>query len=79
MRRRHPDDVLPTPPRALDYLWTWFREISAGRPYSSGGQPLPVPSVEIDAWSRLARVQLEPWQVSALREIDCAFLRVMAE
>lgn len=39
----------------------------------------PITHAEIDAWSRLYRVRLDPWEVDAIRALDDAFLETHSE
>jgi hypothetical protein len=67
----------PEPPRDLQYLFDWFSELSATR--SSGFGLSALSYVDIDAWARLTRRVLRPWEVRALRDLDTIFLSVRAE
>ena len=79
MGRKHDDDVQEWPfPESVAYLYGWFWEISAGRPFSSVG-PLPIPAAEYLAWCALSRVRLERWEVDALRQLDSLYLRIAGE
>ena len=49
------------------YLWEWFWELAQGRPLGPEGVQMPIPSVEIRAWSELAGVQLLPWELTVAR------------
>ena len=76
----HPEDKpYVTAPEALLYLWGWFWEIAQGRPLGPEGVPLPIPNVEIRAWSELAGVRLVAWELAALRALDGTYLKVAAE
>jgi hypothetical protein len=65
----------PTPvPTGLDYLWTWFLELSfTGRTYGQFGA-MPISNTELLAWSQLNQVQLRPWELRAMRLLDTAWL-----
>jgi hypothetical protein len=64
-------------PRALVWLWQAFCELSAARPVGMAAGAIP--GTEIEAWQRLARVTLLPWEVDTLRAMDRAALAVMNE
>lgn len=76
----HPQDRdYVTPPDELAYLYDWFWQVAQGRPIGPEGMMLPVPSVELRAWSELAGVRLEDWELTGLRALDATFIRVAAE
>lgn len=51
-------------------------DLSFYRP--SGMGPSAIPLAEIEAWCRINRVQLTPWELSAIRAMDSAVLAVWA-
>ena len=74
---KHPEARAKVPaPWPAMYLWGWFLEISQGRPIGAMGGYLPVPPSEILAWCRLTKVELSPWELRTLQQLDAAFLRV---
>ena len=72
--RVHPMLTL-TLPACLAGLWQAFCEMA--RPV--GMAPGPIPAAEIEAWQRLSRVTLTPWEVDTLRAMDRAALAVLKE
>ena len=48
-------------------------QLSDGRG-SSGFGPNPLSWPDFDAWSRLMHVNLDKWELSALRKLDTAYL-----
>lgn len=60
-------------PEFLNYLWQWFCSLSGGRGYTENG-PMPLSFSEIQAWAHLTKTDLSAWEVSALKQIDQAFL-----
>ena len=55
----------PPFPAALGYLWGWFCEISSGLPIN--GMCVPrVAWADIEAWSRVMRIEVAPWEAAAL-------------
>jgi hypothetical protein len=77
--KRHADDVPPPEmPSALAYLMDWFWQLHPGRPVTTAGF-MPIPMVEIDAWSRLNGIRLRSWELRVLRLLDGTFIRVMGE
>jgi hypothetical protein len=78
-RKRHPKDVESCPmPESLQYLWAYFWDLNAGRPVWQGGFR-PIPATEFMAWQTLNEIQLERWELEALRRLDALFLKVVAE
>ena len=76
----HPEDKEHvTPPEDLLYLWSWFWEVAQGRPIGPEGIQLPIPATELRAWSELAGITLLAWELTALRALDGAYLRISAE
>lgn len=61
-------------PKALEYLWVWFLEMSStGRIYEGGGA-LPLSSLELWAWCQLNDIRLSPWERRCIRLLDVAWL-----
>ena len=61
-----PVDVLNEP--ALFYVWRWFETLIDCREAGFGAGPLTYQ--EIDAWSRLSRVDVSAAEADILRRID---------
>ena len=59
-------------------LWGYFLELHNARG-SSGFGPLPISYTEIEAWTRLCNVPLEPWEVRAIRLTDAQAVATMME
>lgn len=68
----------PSVPMGLEDLWSWFQELSETRMFSEVG-PQPISFTEIDAWSRLNRISLSPYEVEVIRRLDSAQLVAMIE
>lgn len=47
----------------------WYAELSAAR-QSGFSSPAPIGWADIQAWAGLMQLQLEPWQVAVLRQLD---------
>lgn len=60
-------------PEAGRLLWTAFHELSRGRSWHQLG-PCPIATVEIQAWSELARLPLQLRHVRVILALDEAFL-----
>lgn len=55
-------------------IWSVFRRLA--RPYSEG-KALPITCQEIDAYQRLYRVQLTPWELDMLAAFDAVALEFL--
>lgn len=58
----------PLPP-AMNYLWSVFLRL-ANRRSSNGFGANPIPWTEIEAFSRLTRTRLTPWEVEIVEMLD---------
>jgi hypothetical protein len=59
-------------PGPLAYVYDIFGAVGAAR--QGGFGPSPLAWAEIEAWSRLYGARLLPYELTALRAIDAAFL-----
>lgn len=69
--------VAPPLPPELRHLWQTFLELHRARPAGFG--PSPICFAEIDAWQRLKRWPLEPWEVEAIRKLDDLWLEAQRD
>lgn len=58
-------------------MWEAFKELSLQR--RTGLGPAPLTLTDIEAWSRLYRVQLSPWELDTLLQLDAACQGIAAE
>jgi len=81
-RRRVIEEIIPEAPPfpyELQYLFTWYIEITQGLP-SGGFGPSLMTWEAIAAWQRLMDVgPLEPWEVKTLVDLGMLRARVSAE
>lgn len=63
----------PQVPWAGRRLWSVFLDLNAARG-SNGWGPNPISHSEIEAWSRLHREPVRPWELDILRAMDAAYL-----
>ena len=56
----------------LSYIWEWFLEIFLFGGYGQG--PFLTPYEEIEAYSRIMKVSIEPWEAKVLRELGGAYM-----
>lgn len=59
----------PDTPPEMDYLLSWYLELSRARTFGQFG-PNPVTYHDIDAWARLTNRSLTPEEVNALLTLD---------
>ena len=64
-KRGHNDHIIP--PEAED-VWLWFLDLDRTR--QVGMQANPISYSEISAYAGMTRIELEPWQVAAIRTLD---------
>lgn len=60
-------------PVETEHIWAWFLSLHAGR---VPGAPLAY--TEIEAWTRMTRTSLSPFELRAIKEVDFEFLTVQA-
>jgi len=69
---------LPEPPPGTAYLFTWFDDLSHGRQQAMAGLNY-LPWTELAAYAALIGVRFTPFERSALRLIDNAFVAVLSK
>lgn len=67
----------PEVPAAGEHLWAIFTELSGSRSYGFGENPLAYS--DIQAYCSLTQIELRPYEVILLKEMDYAFLSVKLE
>lgn len=75
------DDVAPEGPPfpdLLDYLWTWFAEISIGIA-STGMAPPVVTWADVAAWRQQTGEVMEPWEARAIVSLGALRAGIAAE
>lgn len=65
-------------PDGLNQLWLDFLDLHASRA-NYGFGPARITFQDIDAWQRVNRIELRPWQIEAIRAADNAFLSSVAK
>ncbi|QUS39067.1 hypothetical protein RPMA_09645 [Tardiphaga alba] len=71
---RASDPLAPDVPFAGERVWSIFLALNAART-GSGFGPNPITHPEIDAWSRLYREPVWPFELDIIRALDGAFLK----
>ncbi len=67
----------PPVPQCLEYLLTWFSDLSAARS-SNGFSANPISYTEMQAWAELTGIRPTPFEVECLRALDRALLNSLA-
>lgn len=74
-----PDELLPVPiPPGCDALWQTFMELHRARSAGMGG-PAAISWQDILAWQAINGVQLNPWEVSVIQQLDRVAVEQMAK
>jgi len=68
----------PRLPAKARYLWEYFKQLHGTRA-NYGWGPVALSYVEIEAWSRLHHVKLDPWELDAILRLDSLFLASCAK
>jgi hypothetical protein len=66
-------DAVREPPAELDWLWGLFVEVSNGRGYDGMGGSHGLSWQDLEAWSRLMGVELRPWEVEVMMQLEASF------
>lgn len=68
---------MPDLPREGRTAWGAFRDMHTTRFTSMG--LMPISYTEIDAWQRVTGVELEPWEVDAIRALDHEYIAMQEQ
>lgn len=68
----------PDLPPLLGHIWAMYTALDCART-GNGFGPNPISYSEMDAYARLSGVTLATWEVNALKRLDLAYLRTLAE
>lgn len=68
----------PAIPESVAYLWAYFWELSRARS-NNGFGPLALQYSDIEAWTRLTRQKLDPWELNAIVSLDALYLESLAK
>jgi len=71
-------EELPDLPDLGAHVWDWFCELHAGRSCGMTGAD-PITWEAIDAWARRTDRDPMPWEVTAIKQIDAAWIGVQME
>ena len=64
-------------PDCIAHVWLWFCQLSPKR--AVGMAAGPIASLEIEAWARLHRIEMTPFEVTALEALDTVYLQAQAK
>jgi hypothetical protein len=70
-------DAPPLPENAA-HLWAYFWELSRARSHNGFGY-LALQFTDIEAWSRMTRQKLDPWELNAILRLDSLYLESLAK
>lgn len=65
-------------PAGGEYLWAAFTRLH-GRRGSNGFGPSPLSWPDLDAFNRMSRINLAPWEVEIIEALDRVYLTHVAE
>src|SRR4051812_47463460 len=68
---------VPECPEDCEILWQVFRELHSCRG-NNGFGPTRITYMDLDAFQRVSRLELHPWELEAIRRADQRFLQQMA-
>ena len=65
-------------PQGTEYLLHWFLEIGSARSFTDNG-PCPITYSDIINWKTLMEADINPLEVSILKQIDNIYISVVQE
>jgi hypothetical protein len=68
---------LPELPKEGRATWATFLELHQTR--SSGMGIGAITYTEIDAWQRVTGIDLDPWEIVAIKALDVEFIQIASE
>lgn len=66
---------IPPLPLAAEHVWFWFCDLSGSRGVGGMGEIQALSWADIAGYFDLIRVKPENWEVSAIRQLDDAYLQ----
>ena len=73
-----PDQLnFPPIPYELEYIWDWWLELQKTRP--NGMQAGHITYSEVDRWSFLLKINVDPFEVRCIMALDSVFLQCQRE
>jgi hypothetical protein len=68
----------PTFPDVALHIWAAFLELHNGRTYNMSG-PNPISYDTIYFWCRMMGIELTPWEIGVIKDLDNIYIRAMGE
>lgn len=65
------------PPASVAYLLIWYADLRGSNPRGWHYEPLSYS--EIDAYSRMFRLRIDPFEILALRQLDQVWMKAQPE
>lgn len=75
LQSKVPELEQPDFPELLSYAWNWFWELRNTVASGMNGHE-PIGYEQIRAWNDLLQIDIAPWEVKLIRELDKVFLTV---
>lgn len=69
---------LPPFPDLVTHIWAAFIELHNGRTYGMSG-PNPISYDTIYFWRRMTGIELTPWEISVVKDLDNEYIKAMGE
>jgi hypothetical protein len=69
----------PPLPMALAYLWKAYKRMRRRKDHSDMGSVKPVGWPDIDAFVRNSRLDLQPWEIEIIEDLDDLYLAAQSE
>lgn len=70
--------AVPVLPDLVAYLWSYYLKLHSRR-VNYGWGHVPLSYLEVEAWARLNKLVLDPWELDAILEIDDAYIASVAK
>ena len=68
----------PEFPKEFLYVWDWYSELDGTRGFTESGS-CPITFQEIDAWARLFCIDIGPFEVFLIKQLDMVHLQTVSE
>lgn len=74
------NDLVDAPPfpDLATHIWAAFLELHNGRTYGMSG-PNPISYDTIYFWCRMTGIELTPWEISVVKDLDNEYIKAMGE
>lgn len=65
----------PPFPESLGYIWDSYADLRRAKARDAMGNVLPIDFLDLDAFNRLTRMELTPFEVKLLMDLDAIYRR----